>query len=220
MEYTNLKSKLNEVVQTEHNNLENFNTISLRDDLNSFGTNIDKIDFNFCEELDDIDANDSRYIKIIDIRKNESYGSVFLFLQKPSPLSLRVQSKTADLFLLLKYYLFNICKKYPNIWKIIYRKSFYNMLSIKKLTFHKLNNFCKANELSGIVNTNILLAMKNTNDNGSNDINNDENNYKRNIKEYSSSDNEQTDKRENASTNSTFILKEIPKETKKESNKK
>ena len=37
------------------------------------------------------------------VLKNEHYGEIYIQINKPSPLSLRVKSKTAELFLIRKY---------------------------------------------------------------------------------------------------------------------
>ncbi len=84
-----------------------------------------------------------QYINIINISKNESYGSVYMFLVKPSPLSLRVKSKKAELLLLRKSDAFDISKRYPNIWAKYYKKSYTNMLSIKSITIHKIKHYWK-----------------------------------------------------------------------------
>ena len=89
-----------------------------------------------------------KYIKIIDIRKNENYGGLYIFMRKPSPLSLKVRSKFAELYLLPKKVVFIIAKNYSNIWSKIHRKDFHNMLSIKHQTFNILNKYI---EINGIV---------------------------------------------------------------------
>ena len=85
--------------------------------------------------------NDFQFINIINISKNESFGDVYMFLSKPSPLSLRVKSKKAELFLLRKYDASDISIRYPNIWAKFFKKSYVNMLSIKALTIHKIKYF-------------------------------------------------------------------------------
>ena len=84
-----------------------------------------------------------QFINIINISKNESYGSVYMFLSKPSPLSLRVKSKKAELLLLRKNDASDISKRYPNIWAKFFKKSYLNMLSIKSITIHKINHYWK-----------------------------------------------------------------------------
>ena len=88
-----------------------------------------------------------KYIKILDIRKNENFGGLYMFMRRPSPLSLKVRSKFAELYLLPKKEVFNIAKNYHNIWNKIHKKDFHNMLSIKHQTFNILNKYI---EISGI----------------------------------------------------------------------
>ena len=98
-----------------------------------------------CEfEGEEFEESNYQFINIINITKNESYGIVYMFLSKPSPLSLRVKSKKAELFLLRKFEAFAISKKFPNIWKKQYKKSYNNMNSIKKRTFKKISDYCQS----------------------------------------------------------------------------
>ena len=84
-----------------------------------------------------------QFINIISISKNESFGTVYMFLSKPSPLSLRVKSKKAELLLLRKNDVSDISKRYPNIWAKFFKKSYLNMLSIKTITLHKIKHYWK-----------------------------------------------------------------------------
>ena len=86
-----------------------------------------------------------KYINIINILKNENYGSVYMFLEKPSPLSLRVKSKKAELFLLRKFDAFAISKRHLNIWKRFQRKAYINMVSVKKVAIKIIKDYCKIN---------------------------------------------------------------------------
>ena len=76
-----------------------------------------------------------KYIKIIDIRKNENFGGLYMFMRRPSPLSLKVKSKFAELYLIPKKDIFEIANNYKNIWSKIHKKEFHDMLSIKHQTF-------------------------------------------------------------------------------------
>ena len=93
------------------------------------------------------DEGDYQYLKILDIRKNEHFGCVFMTLNRPCPLSLQVKSKIAELFLLKKEQAVNISKNYPNIWRKIYAREFHNMRTIKKYTFSVLKKYIDSNEL-------------------------------------------------------------------------
>ena len=100
---------------------------------------IGKLDFGG-EELE---GNIYQFINIINICKNESFGDVYMFLGKPSPLSLKVKSKIAELFLLRKIDATDISSRYPNIWAKFFKKSYLNMLSIKAITVKKIKYYWK-----------------------------------------------------------------------------
>ena len=91
-----------------------------------------------------------KYIKIIDIRKNENFGGLYMFMRRPSPLSLKVKSKFVELYLLPKKDVFSIAKNYNNIWSKIHKKDFHNMLSIKHKTFNILNKYIEINGIGRI----------------------------------------------------------------------
>ena len=91
-----------------------------------------------------------KYIKIIDIRKNENFGGLYMFMRRPSPLSLKVKSKFAELHLIPKKDIFDIANNYNNIWSKIQKKDFHNMLSIKHKTFNVLNKYIESNGIGNI----------------------------------------------------------------------
>ena len=95
---------------------------------------------NSVEEKEDSENNNNKneeqgkfqHLKIIDIRKNEHFGNIFMFLEKPAPLTLIVKSKKAEIFVLKKKDAMMINNFHHNIVKRINEKSFKNLLSIKK----------------------------------------------------------------------------------------
>ena len=89
------------------------------------------------------EENNFQFLNIINISKNESFGDVYMFLCRPSPLSLRVKSKIAALFLLRRIDATDISSRYPNIWAKFFKKSYKNMLSIKELTIKKIKYYWK-----------------------------------------------------------------------------
>ncbi len=89
------------------------------------------------------EESNHQLINIINISKNENFGEVYMFLSKPSPLSLRVRSKKAELYLLRKYDVSDISIRYPNIWAKFFKKSYLNMLTIKSLTIQKIKYYWK-----------------------------------------------------------------------------
>ena len=104
---------------------------------------IGKCDLN--GEGESFDIGNYQFLRILDILKNEHFGELYMFLNRPCPLSLRVKSKKVDLFLLRKKDASNIRKDYPNIWKRIDDKGMHNMKSIKALTKKVVNRYCKFN---------------------------------------------------------------------------
>ena len=77
-------------------------------------------------------------MKILDIRKNEHFGDVSLFLDKPAPLTLKVKSKIAKIFILKKKDALMINSIHHNIVDRIREKSFKNLMSIKRKTIQRI----------------------------------------------------------------------------------
>ena len=81
-------------------------------------------------------------MKILDIRKNEHFGDVFMLLHKKSPFWLRVKSMKADLLLLKKLDAINLSANYQDIWETIIKKPLANSKMINRLTLKVLTNYC------------------------------------------------------------------------------
>ena len=90
---------------------------------------------------EDFEESNYQFLNIINLSKNESYGVVYMFFTKPSPLSLRVKSRKVELLLLRKTDVLDISQRYPNIWMKYLRKSFYNILSIKQIAVNKIKYY-------------------------------------------------------------------------------
>ena len=101
---------------------------------------IGKCDLGGNEE--DIEESKHKFLRVIEIKRNEDFGLTYMVLNKPSPLSLRVDSKKADLFILRKHDVLSISKTYPSIWSTIYDNSFFNMKALKKKTIKILKIYC------------------------------------------------------------------------------
>lgn len=86
--------------------------------------------------------HNKKKIKILDIRRNEHFGDVFMFLNKKSPLYVRVKSNKADLLLLRKLDALDISHNYPDIWKTIIKKPLANAKIVHNLTLKMLAIFC------------------------------------------------------------------------------
>ena len=68
-----------------------------------------------------------QYVRIIEIRKNEHFGDILMFLNRRSPLCMKVKTKYAELFLLNKTDAVEISMSFPKIWNQIIKKSLFNM---------------------------------------------------------------------------------------------
>ena len=90
---------------------------------------------------DEYEYDNHSYIKIINIKKNEHFGDVFMFLNKHSPFYVRVRTKKAELLLLRKLDAVSISTSYPKIWKKIIAKSLTNTKKINNLTLKMLITF-------------------------------------------------------------------------------
>ena len=81
-------------------------------------------------------------LRILDIRKNEHFGDVFMFLHKKCPLNIKVKSRKADLLLLKKLDAIDLCTNYQDIWKIILKTPLANKKMITRLTIKRIKSFC------------------------------------------------------------------------------
>ena len=139
--YNELISKIDNIISNNQQTIINNNSI-----YNNHGISVDlgRLDFERNETMER-DNDNFQIIKIIDIRKNEYYGDIHIFLEHPSPFTLKTKSRVADLFLLPKLDAMSISKNFPNIWTKIENKSYHNLVSIKKLTFKILKKFYNNN---------------------------------------------------------------------------
>ena len=131
--YNDLKAELDNFLLQKDINMNNSASHHTSDD---FG----KIDFSK-NEKNLYQSENYEVIKIFDIRKNEHFGDVHMFLKRPSPITLKAKSRIAELLLLKKNDAVSISNNYPNIWRNIHNKSYHNLVSIKKLTFKILKQY-------------------------------------------------------------------------------
>ena len=82
-----------------------------------------------------------QYVKLIEIRKNEHFGDILMFLNKRCPLSVKVKSKKAELFLLMKTDAVEISMNFPKIWRKIIKNSLFNMQQLDRLINKTLKFF-------------------------------------------------------------------------------
>ena len=134
--YNDLKSRINDILNSEKITLIN----NSRLDNNGISIDLGRMDFNQ-KEAEQSQLQDLQILKIIDIRKNEHFGDIHLFLEKPSPFTLKVKSRIAELLFLRKSSAMFMSKNFQNIWRKIEIKSFHNLVAIKKLTFKILKRY-------------------------------------------------------------------------------
>ena len=101
----------------------------------------------FSKKIFEEDPTNKKEIKIIDLRKKEHFGDILMILNEKSPLTVKVKSKKAELFLLEKTQAIEISNRYPNIWKRIVTKSLYNLNQIKHIIKKKIILYCELNDI-------------------------------------------------------------------------
>ena len=119
------------------------------------GNKLNHIETPFPKEIEDeedekkkveYDTEDNiKKLKVLNIRKNEHFGDVFMFLNKKCPLYVRVKSSKADLLLLKKLDAIDISSNYQDIWKNIIKRPLANSRIITRLTMKLITNFCNFN---------------------------------------------------------------------------
>ena len=82
------------------------------------------------------------YVKILEIRKNEHFGDILMFLDRRSPLTVRVKSNKTELFYLEKTDAVEIASTFPVVWRKIIKKSLFNMKQMERL-INKAVKVCK-----------------------------------------------------------------------------
>ena len=92
------------------------------------------------------------HLKILDIRKNEHFGALLMFLNQRSPISLRVKTKKAELYILKKIDAVEISSCYPNIWKRVNKKAFHNLKQIKIKMKKIIMHFCDSYGIYKFIN--------------------------------------------------------------------
>ena len=109
----------------------------------------------------DLKSLELQYFKIIEIRRNEHFGDILMFLNKRSPLSVKVKSKFCELFLLQKTDAVEISMSFPTIWRKIIKKSLFNMEQIERLIHKTLKFFFFHHEGNKKNPENLYYYMKN-----------------------------------------------------------
>ncbi len=134
--YNDLKEKIDNLLSSNKKRLVDNSTM----DNNGISVDLGRLDFSR-NDIEHEQGDILHIIKVIDIRKNEHFGDVHMFLEKPSPFTIKAKSRIAELLLLRKHDAMVISKTFPNIWRKIENKSYHNLVSFKKLTFQILKRY-------------------------------------------------------------------------------
>ena len=133
--YNNLKERIDTFLYNKKNLINN----SIMDN-NGISVDLGRLDFSR-DKIGQNQGEDFHVIKVLDIRKNEYFADVHMFLEKPIPFTIKAKSRIAELFLLRKSDAMNLSQNFSHIWRRIQNKSYHNLVSIKKLTFKILKQY-------------------------------------------------------------------------------
>ena len=128
IEINEIENTAKEIEMNIHNNLNN------KDNINDI------------QKLRDEIKSNQQYIKIIEIRRNEHFGDIYMWMNKRSPLCVKVKSKVSEILLLKKTDAVKISSSYPKIWRKIIKKSIFNIEQIEILINKTLKFFYIHNE--------------------------------------------------------------------------
>ena len=138
-------------------NLNNANKNDNRNNIHSTNFDVTKTKQTFNKNKEKVNIPEEiKYVKILGIRNNEHFGDVLMFLEKRSPLRLRVKSKKCELFFLKKMDAIKISISHPTIWRNINKKSIYNFEQIKKCIIRIVEIFCSVKHLKSFDKRNTI----------------------------------------------------------------
>jgi hypothetical protein len=152
-----LQEKINYFLENNNKNTKNKGLTQIKDTKINLSTQIGFSENSLIDEDESYDKNEEnwQFLKILDIRKNEYFGDIYMFLDRPAPLTLKVKSKIAEIFALKKRDALNINKIHHNIVKRIQVKSYKNLLSIKKKTIKILQKYYDVTRFNTIGGVNL-----------------------------------------------------------------
>ena len=84
----------------------------------------------------------SVYLKIHDIHKNEDFGDVYSFFGKRTPFALRAKTKRVKLYGIKKDNFANLCEEYLHLIRRIQKKKKHNYKIIKNILIKTISKFC------------------------------------------------------------------------------
>jgi hypothetical protein len=139
--FRDLKTEIDNMLLDKRKTIINNNQM----DENGISMDLGRLNFSMNKNEETKIHEGNRLIKIIDIRKNEHFGDVYMVLQKPSPFTVTVKSRLAEILLLRKQDAIMLSESFPNIWRRIYNNSYHNLVSIKELIHKTLSRYYNTN---------------------------------------------------------------------------
>ena len=96
--YKVLKAEIDNIILGRHNH---------KNSTQSYPENVSSVDYGQVDITDnETNVNNGveefEILKVLDLRKNEHFGEVHMFLQRPSPFTLKTKSRIAELLILRK----------------------------------------------------------------------------------------------------------------------
>ena len=152
-----LQERINYFLENNNKNTKYKGSTQIKETKINLSTQIGFSENSLIDEDESFDKNEEnwQFLKILDIRKNEYFGDIYMFLDRPAPLTLKVKSKIAEIFALKKRDALNINKIHHNIVKRIQVKSYKNLLSIKKKTIKTLQKYYDVTRFNTIGGVNL-----------------------------------------------------------------
>ena len=120
-----------------------------QDDIVMFQS-VSSINFSIQKSKNTVNMNfnkNKENIIIIEIRRDEHFGEIFMFSNKKSPFNIRVKSQKAEIIFLRKLDVIEISSNYSHIWKRVSKISLANFVNLKKLVSKRIKTYCIKNRI-------------------------------------------------------------------------
>ena len=111
--YDDLKDRLDNMLLDKKNSLKN----NSKSDNNDISLELERN--HFSREPMELNSERFQLIKIMDIRKNEYFGDIHMFLEQRSPFTIKTKTRIAEILFLRKNEALHILRNFPNICRRI-----------------------------------------------------------------------------------------------------
>ena len=162
--YDDLKDRLENVLLDKNNSLNN----NSKNDSNNISFDLGRMSFS--KEPVELNSEHYKILRIMDIRKNEYFGDIHMFLEQRSPFTIKTKTRIADVLFIRKIDAIYLSRNFPNVIRRIQAKSFHNLIAMKKLAFKALRQYYddylfNKKRKSIRLNLGLIKKKKNTEDN-------------------------------------------------------